>query len=229
MTNMRIVKNYFVWILLMFFSISIVSCGGEGESQASQNDTELDSLEDDFDDEDFDDEDFDDEDFDDVEQPTKKPVLKKKPAKSVVKKATTQKGGLKDLNKGQLYPKRKASSRGSSSTVAFRPAQGGWVVQESNGQMFIVSFKDENSYSFTEDLASGHLEHKGMNDWRLPTFDEATYLLDIMPFAKMAASQTEFWTSTKKGNNAYIFNPSKGSYRLSSLRDSSGVLLVRTL
>lgn len=233
---MRIVKNYFIWILLILFSVSTVSCSGDGENQASQNDSELDSLDGEFDDEEFDDEDFDDEDFDDedfddeeLEEPSKTPVQTKKSAKPAITKTTVKNARAKDLKKGQVVSKKKTNNKGTGSNAGFFPALGGWVIEESNGQKFIVSYKDENKYLLTEDLTSGHLEHKGMNDWRLPTFDEATYLLEKMPFKKMAASQSEFWTVTKKGNRSYIFNTSTGTYRLSSVNDSSGVLLVRTL
>ena len=96
---MRIVKNYFIWILLILFSVSTVSCSGDGENQASQNDSELDSLDGEFDDEEFDDEDFDDEEFD---EPPKTPVQTKKSAKPAITKTTVKNARAKYLKKGQV-------------------------------------------------------------------------------------------------------------------------------
>ena len=103
------------------------------------------------------------------------------------------------------------------------------MIEESNGNGFIVTFLDDNKYLFSSELTNKKFQFKGYDDWRLPTFDEAIYLLDLMPFNKMSAANKEFWTSTRKGARIYIFNGEKGIYRLSNENDSTGVLLVRTI
>jgi len=113
--------------------------------------------------------------------------------------------------------------------VQFQPKFGGWLVKDQGGDGFVVAFKDENVYAGpTIDQLSGKIVHKGKSDWRIPTFDEAIYLIDAMPLATLTAGQKEFWTATPKKGRYYVFNLNK-SYRLAGPKDSCGLLLVREL
>jgi hypothetical protein len=217
--------KYSLWVFLTLLWVFAISCSNE--TQPSENDAEKVSLEDEFEDDEFDDDEFDDDEFEDDEiEPAKTKVT---PVKKVVR--TAKVAQAKPNNSTKAKPKSTSAPIGSISkqSVKFQPTLGGWMIEESNGNGFIVTFLDDNKYLFSSELTNKKFQFKGYDDWRLPTFDEAIYLLDLMPFNKMSAANKEFWTSTRKGARIYIFNGEKGIYRLSNENDSTGVLLVRTI
>ena len=103
------------------------------------------------------------------------------------------------------------------------------VVKDWFMRTMLESFKDENVHPIpSKGLLAGSIQHKGKTDWRLPTFDEATYLIDALSLNDLTASQKEFWTATPKKNGVYAFGLDK-TYRLASSNDSCGILLIRSL
>ena len=241
---MRKVLFYLIFMVLLSFGFQ--SCSSESTEPEATEEVEDDELEDDeleddeFEDDEFEDEEFEDDEFEDEEyeedepevvtEPVpakpvaaKKVVTKVKPAAPAVKKSS------KTAVKTTLKPARPSSPKPSTTQVVFQPSNGGWLVKDGQGSGFVVSFKDEDVHPMPSvNELNGNLQHKGKSDWRIPTFDEATYLIDAMPFRSLTAEQKEFWTSTSKKNGMYVFGLNK-TYRLADSRDSCGLLLVREL
>ena len=238
-------------LLFVFFMLG-TACSSESGESGSESQEEVDSL--DLEDEEFDDEEEfgDEEEFDDEEElddeeefdddepevvptPTKSKKTKPSQASIPAVKATNDKSvsgrtpraapksKVQDLSKApKMAPQNKPK-------VQFQAANGGWLVQDQEGSGFVVSFKDENVHPIpSKGLLAGSIQHKGKTDWRLPTFDEATYLIDALSLNDLTASQKEFWTSTPKKNGVYAFGLDK-TYRLASPNDSCGILLIRSL
>lgn len=237
---------------MLLFIGTFTACDSKEETGVDAKETAVDSTDEEFEDEEFDDEEdfedddefddeeeFDDEDaLEDEEYSEEEPeVVKSTPAKAST--ATPKKAPVKPVTSAPKKPVAKAvkskaspvATRSSlkSSKVQFQPNHGGLVWKDDEGNGFVVSFLDENVHAApTKDQQKGGLVHKGKSDWRLPTFDEATYLIDAMPLNSLTAGQREFWTSTPKKGAYYVFNLNK-SYRLAGGKDSCGLLLVREL
>jgi hypothetical protein len=246
-------RHSILYSLLLFVLFMLgTACSSESGESGSETQEEVDSL--DLEDEEFDDEDefddeeeFDDEDeFDDEEDfeedepevvPTPSKSTKAKPTQPAVPaakakptqplSATTPRATPK--SKGQEVSKAPKIAAQNKPKVQFQAANGGWLVQDQEGSGFVVSFKDENVHPIpSKGLLAGSIQHKGKTDWRLPTFDEATYLIDALSLNDLTASQKEFWTATPKKNGVYAFGLDK-TYRLASSNDSCGILLIRSL
>ncbi|MFZ9155368.1 MAG: hypothetical protein ACO204_03075 [Schleiferiaceae bacterium] len=243
-------KTFTLWLLVLLFGWAFTACDSKEETGAEAKETAVDSTDEEFDDEDFDDEEFDDEEFDDEEdfedeedleddeysevEPEIVKATPAKPATEIPKKAPAKQvksEPKKPVTKiaGPKVSTVKSKAGSKTNNVQFQPNHGGLVWKDEEGNGFVVSFLDENLHAApTKDQQKGGLVHKGKSDWRLPTFDEATYLIDAMPLNSLTAGQREFWTSTPKKGAYYVFNLNK-SYRLAGGKDSCGLLLVREL
>jgi hypothetical protein len=241
---MRKVLFYLIFMVLLSFGFQ--SCSSESTEPEATEEVEDDELEDDeleddeFEDDEFEDDEFDDDELEDEEYEEEEPEVITKPAPTkpaVAKTAVTKvkpaapavKKSIKTAAKTTVKSAGTAKPKASTTQVVFQPSNGGWLVKDGQGSGFVVSFKDEDVHPMPSvDVLNGNLQHKGKSDWRIPTFDEATYLIDAMPLRSLTADQKEFWTSTSKKNGMYVFGLNK-TYRLADSRDSCGLLLVREL
>ena len=228
-------KKQLFWLIIVLFGLSTWSCSSN-DQDPEESSEEVSVDEDDFDDEDFEDEDFDDEDFDDEDFDEQLQVGKAKsqPINSSPKTVSTSKKVPKTrLSSSRIVlSNRSSTSRGASLNnvrVTFKPSLGGWVVDDQSGDGFVVSFKSSDQIPFQGEFLTQTFDFKGKSGWRLPTFDEAIYLLEILPFDKMTPGSKEFWTSTQKGNNVYVFDGLNKTYRVSNEQDSCAVMFVRTI
>lgn len=238
------IRLFTILSLILFFGTACSSEAGDSEDKAEEVDSldlaEEELEEDEFEDEDeFDDEEFDDEeDLEDEEYEEAEPEVVPEPVKEVKPKSAPMKAVASapaqpkpKVDKPRAATKAKASNLAQQlkPKVKFNAANGGWLVQDQEGSGFVVSFKDEDVHPLpSTTLMAGGISHKGKSDWRLPTFDEATYLIDALSLADLTAGQKEFWTSTPKKNGVYVFGLDK-TYRLATAKDSCGILLIRSL
>ena len=247
---MRKVPFYLMFMVLLSFAF--IGCSSESTEPVEEatEEVEDEELEDDefadeeledeeFADDEFEDDEFEDEELEDEEYKEEEPEVITKPVPTkpaVAKTAVTKvkptiaaKKSSKTAAKTTVKTAATAKPGPSTTQVVFQPSNGGWLVKDGQGSGFVVSFKDEDVHPMPSvDELNGNLQHKGKSDWRIPTFDEATYLIDAMPFRSLTAEQKEFWTSTSKKNGMYVFGLNK-TYRLADSRDSCGLLLVREL
>jgi hypothetical protein len=237
---MRKVPFYLIFIVLLSFAF--IGCSSESTEPVDEatEEVEGDSIDDEFEDDEFADDEFDDDELEDEEYEEEEPEVITKPAPTkpaVAKTAVTKvkpaapvvKKSIKTAAKTTVKFAGTAKPKASTTQVVFQPSNGGWLVKDGQGSGFVVSFKDEDVHPMPSvDVLNGNLQHKGKSDWRIPTFDEATYLIDAMPLRSLTAEQKEFWTSTSRKNGMYVFGLNK-TYRLADSRDSCGLLLVREL
>ena len=234
-------------MFMVLLSFAFIGCSSESTEPVEEGTEEVegDSIDDEFEDDEFEDDEFEDDEFaddelEDEEYEEEEPEVITKPAPTkpaVAKTAVTKvkpaapavKKSSKTAAKTTVKTAATAKSKASTTQVVFQPSNGGWLVKDGQGSGFVVSFKDEDVHPMPSvDELNGNLQHKGKSDWRIPTFDEATYLIDAMPLRSLTAEQKEFWTSTSKKNGMYVFGLNK-TYRLADSRDSCGLLLVREL
>jgi hypothetical protein len=241
---MRKVLFYLIFVVLLSFGFQ--SCSSESTEPEATEEVEDDELEDDeleddeFEDDEFEDDEFEDDELEDEEYEEEEPEVITKPAPTkpaVAKTAVTKvkpaapvvKKSIKTAAKTTVKTAGTAKPKASTTQVVFQPSNGGWLVKDGQGSGFVVSFKDEDVHPMPSvNELNGNILHKGKSDWRIPTFDEATYLIDAMPLRSLTAEQKEFWTATSKKNGMYVFGLNK-TYRLADSRDSCGLLLVREL
>ncbi len=240
------VRLFTILCLILIVGTACSSEAGDTEAKAEEVDS-LDLAEEELDEDELDDEDEfddeeefdDDEDLEDEEYEEEEPEVVPAPAKEVKSKSAPKKVATRtpavQAKQKEANPRSATKARGSNlgqqlkPKVKFLAANGGWLVQDQEGSGFVVSFKDENVHPLPNNtLMAGGISHKGMSDWRLPTFDEATYLIDALSLADLTAGQKEFWTATPRKSGVYAFGLDK-TYRLATSKDSCGILLIRAL